>query len=68
MAAVLRPPHETTINSWQTRWQGLAPAFSEVLASSFEPEQLEQPVPDRVVFDRTEWAFELERLYAALSS
>jgi molybdopterin-guanine dinucleotide biosynthesis protein A len=32
--------------------QSLAPAFSEVLASFVEPEQLEQPVPYRVVFDR----------------
>jgi molybdopterin-guanine dinucleotide biosynthesis protein A len=36
--------------------QSLAPAFSEVLASFVEPEQLEQPVPYRVVFDRTNLA------------
>ncbi len=32
--------------------QRLAPAFSEVLASFVVPEQLEQPVPYRVIFDR----------------
>jgi molybdopterin-guanine dinucleotide biosynthesis protein A len=30
----------------------LAPAFSEVMVAFAEPEQLEQPVPYRVVFDR----------------
>jgi molybdopterin-guanine dinucleotide biosynthesis protein A len=30
----------------------LGPAFSEVMASFAEPEQLEEPVPYRVVFDR----------------
>src|SRR5260370_12880163 len=30
----------------------LAPAFSEVMVSFAEPEQLEEPVPYRVVFDR----------------
>jgi molybdopterin-guanine dinucleotide biosynthesis protein A len=30
----------------------LAPAFAEVIVSFAEPEQLEQPVPYRVVFDR----------------
>ncbi len=32
--------------------QNLAPAFKEVLVSFAEPEQLEQPVPYRIVFDR----------------
>src|ERR1700675_3959904 len=31
----------------------LAPAFSEVMVSFAEPEQLLEPVPYRVVFDRT---------------
>jgi hypothetical protein len=63
--------------------QSLAPAFSEVLASLVEPEQLEQPVPYRVVFviegtwleghDPDQFRTvttpdELERLHAALSS
>ena len=36
------------------RWVAdrLAPEFSEVLVSFAEPEQLEQPIPYRVVFDR----------------
>lgn len=36
------------------RWvvDRLAPAFSEVMTAFAEPEQLEQPVPYRVVFDR----------------
>ena len=36
------------------RWVAdrLAPSFAEVLVSFAEPEQLEQPVPYRVVFDR----------------
>ena len=32
--------------------QNLAPAFKEVLVSFAEPEQLEHPVPYRIVFDR----------------
>jgi len=36
------------------RWvvDRLAPAFSEVMIAFAEPEQLEQPIPYRVVFDR----------------
>ena len=36
------------------RWvvDRLAPAFSEVMTAFAEPEQLEQPIPYRVVFDR----------------
>src|ERR1700682_6776997 len=30
----------------------LAPAFAEVIVAFAEPEQLEQPVPYRIVFDR----------------
>ena len=32
--------------------QNLAPAFEEVLVSFAEPEQLEHPIPYRIVFDR----------------
>ena len=32
--------------------QNLAPAFEEVLVSFAEPEQLEHPIPHRIVFDR----------------
>jgi molybdenum cofactor guanylyltransferase len=44
----------------------LAPAFSEVLVSFAEPEQLEQPVPYRIVFDRKFAAGPLAGLEAGL--
>ena len=44
----------------------LAPAFSEVIVSFAEPEQLEEPVPYRVVFDRRTPAGPLAGLEAGL--
>jgi molybdenum cofactor guanylyltransferase len=44
----------------------LTPAFSEVMVSFAEPEQLEQPVPYRVVFDRKRGAGPLAGLEAGL--
>ena len=44
----------------------LASAFSEVMVSFAEPEQLEQPVPYRVVFDRKQSAGPLAGLEAGL--
>jgi molybdopterin-guanine dinucleotide biosynthesis protein A len=44
----------------------LAPAFSEVMVSFGEPEQLEEPVPYRVVFDRRPSAGPLGGLEAGL--
>lgn len=44
----------------------LAPAFSEVMVAFAEPEQLEQPVPYRVVFDRKRGAGPLAGLEAGL--
>jgi len=46
----------------------LAPAFSEVMVSFAEPEQLEQPVPYRVVFDRRPGGGPLAGLEAGLAS
>jgi molybdopterin-guanine dinucleotide biosynthesis protein A len=46
----------------------LAPAFSEVIVSFAEPEQLEQPVPYRVVFDRKRGAGPLAGLEAGLAA
>src|SRR5258708_2400103 len=45
----------------------LAPAFSEVMVSFAEPEQLEEPVPYRVVFDRRPSAGPLAGLEAGLA-
>ena len=41
-------------NTILLRWvvDRLAPAFSEVMTAFAEPEQIEQPVPYRIVFDR----------------
>lgn len=44
----------------------LAPAFAEVMVAFAEPEQLEQPVPYRVVFDRKGGAGPLAGLEAGL--
>ncbi|MGH7765656.1 MAG: molybdenum cofactor guanylyltransferase [Candidatus Dormibacteraceae bacterium] len=46
----------------------LAPAFSDVMVSFAEPEQLEQPVPYRVVFDRKASAGPLAGLEAGLAA
>jgi molybdopterin-guanine dinucleotide biosynthesis protein A len=46
----------------------LAPAFSEVMVSFAEPEQLEEPVPYRVVFDRKFAAGPLAGIEAGLLS
>jgi len=46
----------------------LAPAFSEVMVSFAEPEQLEEPVPYRVVFDRRTSAGPLAGLEAGLAA
>src|SRR6202165_2437175 len=45
----------------------LAPAFSEVMVSFAEPEQLEEPVPYRIVFDRKPSAGPLAGLEAGLA-
>jgi molybdopterin-guanine dinucleotide biosynthesis protein A len=44
----------------------LAPAFSEVMVSFAEPEQLEEPVPYRIVFDRKPAAGPLAGIEAGL--
>jgi molybdopterin-guanine dinucleotide biosynthesis protein A len=44
----------------------LAPAFSEVMVSFAEPEQLEEPLPYRIVFDRKRSAGPLAGLEAGL--
>jgi molybdopterin-guanine dinucleotide biosynthesis protein A len=44
----------------------LAPAFSEVMVSFAEPEQLEVPLPYRIVFDRKQSAGPLAGLEAGL--
>jgi molybdopterin-guanine dinucleotide biosynthesis protein A len=46
----------------------LAPAFSEVMVSFAEPEQLEEPVPYRIVFDRKTFAGPLAGLEAGLGA
>ena len=46
----------------------LAPVFSEVMVAFAEPEQLEQPVPYRVVFDRKAGAGPLAGLEAGLAA
>ena len=46
----------------------LAPTFSEVMVSFAEPEQLEEPVPYRVVFDRRTPAGPLAGLEAGLAA
>jgi molybdopterin-guanine dinucleotide biosynthesis protein A len=46
----------------------LAPAFSEVVVSFAEPEQMERHIPYRVVFDRKRSAGPLAGLEAGLSS
>ena len=46
----------------------LAPVFSEVMVSFAEPEQLEEPVPYRIVFDRKAFAGPLAGLEAGLAA
>ncbi|HSP10257.1 MAG TPA: molybdenum cofactor guanylyltransferase [Candidatus Dormibacteraeota bacterium] len=46
----------------------LAPAFTDVMVSFAEPEQLEQPVPYRIVFDRKRFAGPLAGIEAGLSA
>jgi molybdopterin-guanine dinucleotide biosynthesis protein A len=46
----------------------LAPAFTDVMVSFAEPEQLEQPVPYRIVFDRKRSAGPLAGIEAGLSA
>jgi molybdopterin-guanine dinucleotide biosynthesis protein A len=46
----------------------LAPAFSEVMVSFAEPEQLEAPLPYRIVFDRKRSAGPLAGLEAGLTA
>ena len=48
--------------------QRLAPEFSEVIVSFGEPEQLQEPVPYRIVFDRKRSAGPLAGLEAGLAS
>jgi molybdopterin-guanine dinucleotide biosynthesis protein A len=52
------------------RWvvDRLAPQFSEVVTSFAEPEQLEQPIPYRVVFDRKLSAGPLAGIEAGLAA
>jgi molybdopterin-guanine dinucleotide biosynthesis protein A len=46
----------------------LAPAFSELMVSFAEPEQLEEPVPYRIVFDRKPSAGPLAGIEAGLAA
>jgi molybdopterin-guanine dinucleotide biosynthesis protein A len=56
---------DTTLLRWVVK--GLAPAFAEVMVAFAEPEQLEQLIPHRVVFDRKASAGPLAGLEAGLS-
>jgi molybdopterin-guanine dinucleotide biosynthesis protein A len=55
---------ETILLRWVT--DRLAPDFEEVLVSFAEPEQLEQPIPYRVVFDRKPGAGPMAGIEAGL--
>lgn len=57
---------ETTLLRWVAGQ--LAPAFTEVMVSFAEPEQVEQHVPYRVVFDRMPSAGPLAGLEAGLNA
>jgi molybdopterin-guanine dinucleotide biosynthesis protein A len=57
---------ETTLLRWVA--ERLAPAFTEVMVSFAEPEQVEQLVPYRVVFDRKPSAGPLAGLEAGLTA
>ena len=56
---------ETTLLRWMV--ERLGPAFSEVVVSFAEPEQLEEHVPYRVVFDRKRAAGPLAGIEAGLA-
>ena len=56
---------ETTLLRWMV--ERLAPAFSEVVVSFAEPEQAEEHVPYRLVFDRKPAAGPLAGIEAGLS-
>jgi molybdopterin-guanine dinucleotide biosynthesis protein A len=56
----------TILLRWVT--DRLAPDFEEVLVSFAEPEQLEQPVPYRVVFDRKQGAGPMAGIEAGLTA
>jgi len=56
----------TILLRWVT--DRLAPDFEEVLVSFAEPEQLEQPIPYRVVFDRKQAAGPMAGIEAGLAA
>jgi molybdopterin-guanine dinucleotide biosynthesis protein A len=56
---------ETTLLRWMV--ERLGPAFSEVVVSFAEPEQLDELVPYRLVFDRKRMAGPLAGIEAGLS-
>ncbi len=56
----------TILLRWVT--DRLAPDFEEVLVSFAEPEQLEQPIPYRVVFDRKHSAGPMSGIEAGLTA
>ena len=56
---------ETTLLRWMV--ERLGPAFSEVVVSFAEPEQLEELVPYRLVFDRKHGAGPLAGIEAGLT-
>jgi molybdopterin-guanine dinucleotide biosynthesis protein A len=57
---------ETTLLRWMV--ERLEPAFSEVMVSFAEPEQLEEHVPYRLVFDRRRAAGPLAGIEAGLTA
>src|ERR1700674_5624569 len=57
---------ETTLVRWVV--DRLAPAFSDVVVAFAEPEQIEELIPHRVVFDRKASAGPLAGLEAGLSA
>ena len=57
---------ETTLLRWMV--ERLAPAFSEVVVSFAEPEQLQELVPYRLVFDRKRASGPLAGIEAGLSA
>ena len=60
------PVADTILLRWVT--DRLAPDFAEVLVSFAEPEQLEQPIPYRVVFDRKTSAGPMAGIEAGLAA
>jgi molybdopterin-guanine dinucleotide biosynthesis protein A len=57
---------DTTLVRWVAA--GLAPAFSEVIVAFAEPEQIQELIPHRVVFDRKASAGPLAGLEAGLTA